>query len=125
MSPTKKNQKGVSLYLTIVILSVLTASLLALTSIAISQIKVIYKIGDSVVAFYAADSGAEQLLYEKLLYESPGGESYLSANAGKCPVFSGNVGLATYRVCVDSSGTSVYSTGTYKETERRVGLNFE
>ena len=120
MSFTKKNQKGVSLYLTIVILSVLTASLLTLISLSVSQIKVIYKIGDSVVAFYAADSGAERLLYE--IYKNSFNPE---ENKGACP-FSDNIGQAFYEVCVsDSSGAIIYSAGTYKETIGRIELNFE
>ena len=62
---SQKFQKGVSLYFAISILSVLTAVLLALVSISVSQIKVIGHLGDSVIAFYAADNGIEEMLKDR------------------------------------------------------------
>lgn len=120
MSNTKQNQRGVSLYLTIVIVSVLTAALLALVSISASQIKIIWTTGDSVKAFYGADTGIERLLYAVFK------EGY-SLNLGDCPpAYKGALANgASYEVCVsDSSPTTVWSTGKYKKTERKIEINF-
>lgn len=57
-----KNEKGVSLYLSIVILAILLAISLGLNTILISQIKMIRGIEESVIAFYAADTGIETKL---------------------------------------------------------------
>lgn len=57
-----QKEKGVSLYLTVVIMSVLLAISLGLSSILIVQIKVIKGMEDSVVAFFAADTGIENEL---------------------------------------------------------------
>jgi len=119
MSNTKKNQNGVSLYLAIVVLSVLTASLLTIVSIAVSQIKVVYKIGDSVFAFYAADSGIERLLYEVYVnHFNP------YDNLGVCP-FSDTLEGASFEVCVsDLDGSKVSSKGVYKNMKRTIEVSF-
>ena len=59
-----KKSKGISLYLTLVVLSVLTTVLLSLVGIVVSQIKVIWITSNSVTAFFAADTGVEQGLYQ-------------------------------------------------------------
>ena len=114
-----KNQKGVVLYLTIMVLSVLTASLLALISLAVSQIKIIWTAADSINAFYAADSGIEEVLFH--IYKQgfdPAGHK------GECP-YSGRVGQASYQVCVSqTSGSSINSVGSYKNTKRAIEINF-
>ncbi len=115
-----KNQKGVSLYLTIVILSVLMAVVFTMISIAVSQIKVIYTLSDSVIAFYGADTGIERVLYA--VYK----EGYIPSK-GECP--SAYKGIldngAGYEVCVSNKSTlTIFSTGDYKKTKRRIEINF-
>lgn len=58
-----KNQKGVSLIIIFFILTITLAIVLSISLILYSQIKIIRNIGNSVVAFYAADSGVEKTLY--------------------------------------------------------------
>ena len=67
-----KSNKGISLYLTLIFLSVLLAISLGLSVILVSQIKIIREMAESVVAFYAADAGVEYELYT----ESGPGASY-------------------------------------------------
>ncbi|MFC1630113.1 pilus assembly PilX N-terminal domain-containing protein [Patescibacteria group bacterium] len=57
-------QKGVSVYLALIIMSIMLAIGLALSTMFIVQLKLISSIGDSVVALYAADSGIEYELYQ-------------------------------------------------------------
>lgn len=112
-------EKGVSLYLTIVILGVLTASLLALIGISVSQIKVIFTLGDSVVAFYAADTGIEQALMNR---------------DSSCPpdIPQTSLGQASYEVEVlsatspdcDADNCCIWSTGTYKDKKRRIEVKY-
>ena len=122
MLGTKKNfQKGVSLYLTIVILSVLTAALLSLVSISVSQIKIIYSVGDSVIAFYAADTGIERVLYH--IFK----EGWQPSFFGECPYPAWQIlsNDAEYKVCVsDNSTSTIWSTGSYKKTKRKIEINF-
>jgi len=58
-------ESGVALYLTIVALSILTAAVLALSGIVVSQIKVVFTAGYSVKAFFAADVGMERALKDR------------------------------------------------------------
>lgn len=57
-------QRGVAVYLAIVIMFLLLGIGVGLATILIGQIKIMSGIGDSVVAFYAADTGIERALYE-------------------------------------------------------------
>lgn len=116
-----KNQKGVALYLTIVILSVLMAVILTMINIAIGQIKVIHTLSGSITAFYAADTGIERVLYA--IFQ----EGYVPGK-GECPLLYSGVleNGATYEVCVsDYSTSTVFSTGSYKKTKRRIEITFE
>lgn len=127
MLNTNQNQKGVSLYLTIVILSVLTAALLALITISISQIKIIWTLSDSVVAFYAADTGIEEMLMER---ESPdlSYSGYLDLNENGQQDETED---SFYEVTVSPTGGScdadnfcVRSTGSYKDTKRTIEITY-
>lgn len=56
-------QKGISLYLAVMTMTILLAIVLGLSVILIGQTKMIKRMGDSVIAFYAADTGMERVLY--------------------------------------------------------------
>lgn len=58
-----KGQEGVSIFLALVIMSVLLAVVLGLNTILIGQMKISREMGYSVNAFYAADTGIEVALY--------------------------------------------------------------
>jgi hypothetical protein len=81
-SEKNNRQKGVSLIITFFIMTIILAMVLTISVILYSEIKVIRNIGDSVVAFYAADSGIEKVLYydRKIM---PAG-----AERGLCSMFS-------------------------------------
>lgn len=57
------NQKGVSLIIVFFVMLVLIAVVLSVSTLLYSEIKIIRNISDSVVSFYAADSGVEKVLY--------------------------------------------------------------
>lgn len=113
-------QEGVSLYLTMVILSVLMAVILTMISMAVSQIKVIHTLSDSIIAFYAADSGIERILYAVFQ------EGYEPQKNTCPPAYSSTLeNGAFYEVCVsDKSDSTIFSTGTYKKTKRRIEITF-
>ncbi len=56
------SQKGITLYLVIVILAVVLAVAIGLSTILVSQIRMITGMGNSVKALYAADTGIEKAL---------------------------------------------------------------
>ncbi len=90
-------QKGVSIYLALMIMSILLAIGLGISLIIVSQMKTIKGMGDSVVAFYAADTGIERALYEPM------------------PSFGGDVGDASYTVevvcCCRGVGDCLFGVG--------------
>jgi hypothetical protein len=58
------SEKGVSLFITVVILGVVLGIVSGLTSLVLRQIATVSGLGESVVALHAADSGIEKLTYE-------------------------------------------------------------
>ncbi len=52
-------QKGSAIYFSIVILSIILVISIGLTTLLLGQIRIIRSIGDSTIAYYAAESGAE------------------------------------------------------------------
>ena len=58
-----ENEKGVSLIITFFVMIIILAVVLSVSVILYSELKVIRNIGNSVVAFYGADSGVEKVLY--------------------------------------------------------------
>jgi len=109
-----KSQQGVSLYLTIVILSVLTAALLTLITMSVSQIKVIWTVSDSAIAFYAADTGTEQALYQ------------IRQGAIYDDIPETPLGEASYNVSISTTTeeTIIKSMGSYKETRRVIEIRY-
>lgn len=61
-------QRGLTLYLSIIIMAILLALVLGLTAISVTQLKMTRGIENSVVAFYAADTGIEQAL-KAIIYD--------------------------------------------------------
>ncbi len=57
------SQKGVSLIITFFIMTIVLAVVLSISTILYSELRIIRNMGNSVVAFFAADSGAEKVLY--------------------------------------------------------------
>ena len=58
-----KSESGVSLIITLFIMIIILAVVLSVSTLLYSQVKVIRNTGNSVVSFYAADSGIEKVLY--------------------------------------------------------------
>ena len=56
-------QKGVSLIITFFIMIIILSVILSVSVILYSEVKVVRNIGNSVVSFYAAESGIEKVLY--------------------------------------------------------------
>ncbi len=58
-----KNQKGVILIMSMMILALMMSSVLALARIIMGEIKMTRNIDNSIIAFYTAESGIEKVLY--------------------------------------------------------------
>jgi len=109
--------KGVSLYLTMMIMSVLLALALGVSAILYIQIKVTKGMGDSVPAFYAADTGIERELYEK----NDAGTGYTDdldngASYEITVIAPGESG------CPDYANRCIKSVGDYKGTKRAIKI---
>ncbi len=61
---SKFSQKGISLYLSIMIMVILLSIVLGMSGILLGQLKMMKGIENSVIAFYAADTGIEKVLEE-------------------------------------------------------------
>jgi Tfp pilus assembly protein PilV len=60
-----KMQSGVSLYLAIIVMVILLAIVLGLTTILVGQMKMVREMGYSVIALSAADAGIEAILVDQ------------------------------------------------------------
>jgi len=124
---SKKNKSGgggVSLYFALMIMTVLLAIALGISTILFGQLKVMRGMENSIVAFYAADTGIEKELYE----EHPPGthySDYLDLNGNGFQDSEDSV----YNVWVISAGGDscpatvnycIKSIGVYKETRRAI-----
>jgi hypothetical protein len=63
MNYLNSSQKAVSLYYAVIITSLLLSIAFGLTTILVGQIKISKEMGDSTIAFFAADNGIEKILY--------------------------------------------------------------
>lgn len=117
-------QKGVSLYLALVILAVLLGISLGLSIISIAQIKMIRGMEESVIAFYAADTGIEKMLYNPVSDRSetfPNNASYeaqIRCRPGfsPCP-FTEDPDCDALRFCIKSKGK-------FRQTQRAIEVEY-
>ena len=121
MFKSSQTQKGISIYLSLMIMTVLLAIALGVSTILISQQKSIKGMGNSVIAFYAADSGIEKMLYDAFRGVD------IAANCPESnPCQATLENGATYSIIVlpntdpkcSGSYYCIKSVGEYKETKR-------
>jgi len=137
---SKFYQKGVSLYLTIIIMVILLAIVLGVSAILLGQLKTIKGMENSVVAFYAAETGIEEALndiydgsWESFPYPSDvplgkgafynvmvvccdSSDAQCEWTADECSTVTG---LSSDSNC-PASYLCVDSVGTYRETKRAI-----
>jgi len=132
-----KDERGVALYLALMVMGILLALALGISAILLSQTKVIKEMGNSVIAFYAANTGIERVLY---IDRSICSSYELIADRVNClknevsNIPSGDLKLdngAQYELVVDAGGEGtcpsgktycVKSSGIYKETKRAIRI---
>ena len=109
----KKSQKGAtSILLSILILSMISVIGLGISTLIIQQIKMSGQTGQSVVAFYAADAGAEECLYE-VRKNGVGGYTYTD---------SLDIDGAEYTITYNGSDT-ITSSGQFMDANRKIELS--
>ena len=118
----KHSQKGISLMFAIFILTFSLGIALGTATILVRQIKIMREIGYSVIAFYAADSGIEDVLMNR---ESPSSSCTEAANP--CLLDYG----ADYYIDITSAGGDcsadnycITSIGSYKNTSRAIEISY-
>ena len=112
------NQKGTTLYFAIIIMSILLAAVFSLGTVVLIQLRTIKGMGDSIIAYYAADSGIETALYN--------GKSSLPDDIAATSTWSG--GFASFEILISASSSPecsgewycISSIGKYLEIERRI-----
>jgi len=123
-----KAQNGVSLYLTVLIVTIILAISLGISSILVGQIKMISGMGKSVIAFYAADTGTERVLYEDKLCRpdcptplpcTPTPSPCPSPSPCPCPGCEGYPGSCQGLPDNSSFSGSLDNTSTYQATFSR------
>jgi len=124
-----KNQKGLSLYLSIIIMAIILSVVFGVSSILLSQLKTIKGMENSVIAFYAADTGIERVLVDRI-------DPTLSSALSECPCSGptsctlGNnrnycveVGIGGVGSC-SATSFCIKSIGTYKEVRRAIEVKY-
>jgi hypothetical protein len=118
-----KEQKGISLYLAVVVISILLAISLGLTAILVGQIKTARSTGYSVVAFYAAETGIELGLNTSTCDSDCSLSGSFTVN-GKTASYTvlgldSGTGICTGTACV-SCNYCLQSIGDYQQTKRSI-----
>jgi hypothetical protein len=113
-----KKRKATVLYLTFMIMNILLLISIALSTVLIGQFQIVRDIGNSVIAFYAADTGIERSLMNR---NNPVNISVTTLSNG-----------ASYKVVVkprtdpscNAKNYCIISTGTFKETKRALRITY-
>ncbi|HOS88071.1 MAG TPA: hypothetical protein PL093_01895 [Candidatus Pacearchaeota archaeon] len=127
-------QRGVVLYMVVIMLAVLMGFSLSVAFLIVTSSKITSTVADSIKAFHCADSGVEYALCRV----NTNCYSSLSLSVLQCQVspgtsFSGNLNDSNYTfsgTAINSSdpncgtGTTIKSTGTYKSSIRKVEINY-
>lgn len=114
------NQKAASLLLTLLIMAALLAIALGISKLTLGEIRLGRDIPKSIVAYYAAEAGIEQALYEKRINDT-------NLSISDCP--AGGVSLdneSQYGVKLTTIGKNIFikSIGCYKGITRAIEVSF-
>lgn len=107
-----KKQSGITLLLTVIILSIVILIAILIANIVIVQLKLAKDIDDSQVAIYAADSGIEWQLYQI--------KKSVSVSS---PVMSNGTVIET-TVTGTAPNFTIKSLGSYQSVKRQFEVSF-
>ena len=110
------NQKGISIIFAMLIITVILGIAFGVSAILLSQVEMLRDVGYSVVAFYAADTGIENVL----LNSPP--VSISETEIGDDVSFLVNVLTGGENGCDSSLNYCIKSIGSYKETNRAIEI---
>ena len=115
------SQKGVSLYIAFLIMTILLSIGLSMSTILVSEIKIMRGMGKSVIAYYAAETGIERALFDTKTIEDPVGEGY-----GESETLDNGAFYSVSAVAQGTDGCSisayycVKSVGDYRGVKRAI-----
>jgi len=112
-----KLQQGTALYLSLMIMTILLSIALGLSTIFIGQSKMIRALGNSVIAFYAADAGVEEVLINRTNPSVIPQTSLPNGAMYQVFVTAGGVGD-----CASDNNFCIKSIGVYQETRRAIEI---
>ena len=113
------NSKGISLYLTLMTMSILIALALGISVILFNQLKMTRMVGYSVMAFYASNTGVERTLFEISQGAAIGGhfeETLENGSSFSADIIGPSADCSAPNYCIKS-------IGTYKDTKRAIRLS--
>jgi len=128
----KNSQKGISLYLALIVLTLNLSIVLGITIILIENTRISQDLGYSVIAFYAADTGIETVMKVRdnpnisNPIDNPAYTGYFDMNNNGTQDFQDS----SYEVFVFPAATCgadnfcVKSIGSYKETKRAIRVTY-
>ncbi len=112
MKKINKNQSGIALLLTMIILSASMLIAMLIATIVVVQFKLSTDVNNSTIAIYAADSGVEWQLYQ-----------IRNGSSVPAPTMSNGASISTTIIGAYPNFT-IKSLGTYKEVRRQFEVNF-
>lgn len=118
----QNTKKGVSIYFALLIMTLLLALALGISTLLFGQIRMMGGMENSVLAFYAADTGIDEVLVNPDSPSSDCSENQLCClENGACYYITiingGQTGC-------DASNYCIKSVGTYKETKRAIEISY-
>ena len=111
----KKNisqQGAISILLAVLLLTELSVIGLGIATLTVKQLRMSRQVGQSVVAYYAAEAGAERCLYD-----------VRKSGAVSCPYTDVSLSDAKYSTGYNGSDT-ITSIGQFESTNRKVELTW-
>jgi len=116
-------QKGVSLYIAIMIIAILLAIVLGTGVILLGQLKVIKGMENSIMAFYAADTGIEEVLMTR--GNDP--PTSVCTKISPCSLDNGAEYYIEVKVAgddCDAANFCIRSVGSYGGTKRAIEVEY-
>lgn len=119
------SEKGIALFLTVIILGTILGMILGLSSLVLRQIATVSGLGESVIAIHAADSGIERLVYELRK------NSYVFGCTPPCEITdiiwddfdNEDLSYSVYYQA-ESPQLIIRSVGQYRQTRRAIEVTF-
>ncbi len=127
--PSHSSAQGISLFFTLLVVSIALASALGLVNIFISSLSVSTSIHFSTIAFYAADSGLEGALFQDRNTANGLLDGFICNQStppdqDTCLSNLTNNAVYTYTVTGDTPNRKIVSQGSYQGIQRSVEIHY-